>query len=157
MMLRSNPTEGDFLEVCLNATSEYRQQYEMLAGEEFDPARLARIYPNIPGPQWAIEEDGRTIAVGGFIEEDPGVYRDFLFSTPEAWAPGTWRGVTRLIRQEMDQMLRTCAHKLECVTLASRTKIIRWYKLLGLTLEGPLHEGDVGRDSVLIFSRVRNS
>jgi hypothetical protein len=55
----------------------------------------------------------------------------------------------------MDFMLRETAHRLQCVSLASRIHAHRWYRPLGLRLEGTLAGYGVNGEDALMYSRLR--
>jgi len=94
------------------------------------------------------------ILVAGFSELRPGVYQDWALTTPEAWTTH-WRSVTKMARRVMDEMLRRGAHRLQCVSLASRIHAHRWYRPLGLELEGTLRSYGANGEDALMFSRLR--
>lgn len=149
-----SPTVIDFLTVCHRLPADEIEQFEAFAGEPYDPDRVAAIYSLKGGPAWVMTADDKPIAIAGFDQVRPGVWQDWMFSTPEAWSDH-WRALTRQCRKGMDAMLRTEAHRLQCVSLATRTRAHRWYGVLGLEQEGPLRRyGAAGQDAIM-FSRVR--
>jgi hypothetical protein len=149
-----DPGLVDFLQVAHKLPEDEREQYEAFAGEPFNPERVAAAYSLRPGPRWVLVAGGEPIVVAGFDMIRPGVWQDWLFSTPEAWTVH-WRSVTKISRRVMDAMLRTSAHRLQCVSLASRIHAHRWYRPLGLELEGTLRGYGVNGEDALIFSRLR--
>jgi hypothetical protein len=151
-----DPTIADFLVVCHNLCPDEIEQYEAFAGAPYDAGRVAALFSLHEGPRWVLVADGQPIVIGGFDEIRPGVWQDWLFSTPDAWSEAHWRKTTRGCKRMMDVMLRTVAHRLQCVSLASRTRAHEWYGVLGLELEGPRRQYGAGRQDALEFSRVRS-
>lgn len=149
-----NPSVVDFLMVCTELQADEIEQFEAFTGEAFDAHRLAAAYSLRPGPAWAICADGKTIAVAGFDQIRPGVWQDWMFSTPVAWSDH-WRGLTKIARKVMDGMLQGGAHRLQCVSLASRVHAHRWYRPLGLVREGTLHGYGVNGEDAIMFARLR--
>lgn len=150
-----DPMLDDFLAVCLNLCPDEIEQYEAFTGEKYDAGRVAAIYSLHQGPHWTLHIDDVPTVVAGFDEIRPGVYQDWMFSRPEAWSPEHWRRVTRLAKRHMDVMLQTVAHRLQCVSLASRVAAHRWYGVLGLQEGPPLPQYGAGRQDAIMFHRVR--
>jgi hypothetical protein len=92
--------------------------------------------------------------VAGFDQIRPGVWQDWLLSTPAAWDK-YWRSVTKISRRVMDEMLQQGAHRLQCVSLASRIHAHRWYRPLGLEREGLLRAYGVNGEDAVMYSRLR--
>lgn len=172
-MLRmfTNPFLADFIIVAAQLPDDERAQLEAFTGEQFNVDGAAVGNFTVAGPKWVAKvaetEDefttgaSRPVAVGGFAFQRPGVWRDFMLNTPEAFDPANWFRLTRECRRIMDAMLRSGqAHRLECVVpasrLAGRPELRKWYKLLGYNEEG-LRYGYLanGQDAVS-FSRVKH-
>lgn len=152
-----DPTLADFLIVCARLCPDEIEQYEAFSGEQYRAEKVAAIYSLHQGPRWVLTADDQPIVIAGFDEIRPGVWQDWLFSVPEAWGPEHWRTVTRKCKKHMDVMLTTVAHRLQCVSLASRTKAHRWYSALGLQEGPPLPQYGAQRQDALMFHRVRIS
>jgi hypothetical protein len=152
----SNPTLADFYMVCHKLPEDEIEQAEAFTGRAFDPEAAAAAYYLRDCPKWVIAADDGPIVIGGFEMLRPGVWQDWLFSTPAAWDQH-WRSVTKMCKRAMDAMLRTDAHRLQCVSLASRIHAHRWYRPLGLQLEGTLHGYGVNGEDALMFARLRTS
>ena len=155
--LYTNPRLADFYLVCHSLCEDEREQYRAFAGEDFDPEVVAAAYHLRECPKWVLSTDAGPVVVGGFDMIRPGVWQDWLFSTPAAWSPENWRGVTRACRRVMDAMLNSQGHRLQCLSLASRTRAHRWYRPLGLQLEGTLRGYGVNGEDALMFARLRSS
>jgi hypothetical protein len=156
-MVYKNPVLTDYLQVLPNLCADEVEQYEAFTGETFDPEKVAAIYSLHQGPRWVYTADGSPIVIAGFDEIRRGVWQDWLFSVPQAWGPLHWKRVTRESKRTMTVMLQTVAHRLQCVSLASRLDAHRWYGALGLELEGRLARYGASGQDALIFSRVRPS
>lgn len=155
----SNPWMTDFIQVCAQMPQDEREQLEALTGESYDIDRAAVGNFSAPGPKWVIKDGEHPIVIGGFVPQRPGVWRDFLLTTPDAWKHGF--AVTRICRRVMDAMfISGQAHRLECIAPAarvqSRPELVKWYKVLGYNKEG-LHYGYCanGADAIS-FSRVKH-
>lgn len=144
----------EMLLVCSALPADEREQYAAFTGSEYDFEAAAARWFNVPGPKWVIQADGRPIVVAGFIEIRPGVWQDWMFSTPAAWDEH-WRSVSKFSRRVMDRMLQEHAHRLQCVSLASRHAAHRWYRVLGLEYEGTLRGYGVNGEDAMMFARLR--
>jgi hypothetical protein len=155
----NDPLLLDFLKVCYLMPEGERAQLEAFTGQKYtvDGAAVGNFTVN--GPKWVIKDAEVPLVVGGFSMERPGVWRDFLLSTPDAWSPKYWFSITRICRKIMDGMLKSgTAHRLECVVPAARlsAKLEGWYKLLGYNREGLLNGYCANGADAVIFSRVRH-
>ena len=152
----TNPTLLDFIQVCIDMPQNERENFEALTGEKYNVDGIAVGNFCVAGPKWVIKADDKPICVGGFVPQRPGVWRDFMINTPDAWEKH-WFGVSRICRRALDAMfLSKQAHRLECISLASREKALRWYKVLGYNREATLYGYcATGADAVL-FSRVQH-
>jgi hypothetical protein len=151
-----DPPLIDFLKVCSQLPADERQQYEVFSGDTFNAERLAALYSLRAGPSWVLTVEGEPICIAGFDMIRAGVWQDWMFSTPIAWSKH-WRLVTKTSRKVMGAMLQSSAHRLQCVSLASRVHAHRWYRTLGLELEGTLRGYGVNGEDALMFSRLRIS
>lgn len=155
LSIYQDPKLVDFLIVSHQMPEDERTQYEAFTGKKFDPERISSVLHQHVGPAWVITAGGEPVFIAGFDMIRPGVWQDWLLSTPSAWDTH-WRGVTRICRRAMDSMLQSGAHRLQCVSLASRIHAHRWYRPLGLTLEGTLRGYGVNGEDALMFSRTRS-
>lgn len=144
----------ELLQVCYRLPADEREQCEAFSGDAYDPAHLAATLYATPGPKWTVMAAGDPIMVAGFTNLRPGVWQDWAVTTPAAWDTH-WRPVTRLARRVMDEMLQTRAHRLQCVSLASRIHAHRWYRPLGLEPEGTLRGYGANGEDAIMFSRLR--
>lgn len=144
----------ELLRVCFKLPADEREQYEAFTGERFSAEELAARLFVSPGPKWTVMAGDEPIMVAGFNEIRDGVWQDWAVTTPEAWTLH-WRTVTKMGRRVMDEMLQSGAHRLQCVSLASRTQAHRWYRPLGLEQEGTLRGYGVNGEDAIMFSRLR--
>lgn len=152
----SNPLLLDFIKVCIKMPEDERAQLEAATGQPYDVDGAAIGNFSVTGPKWVLKVDDEPIVVGGFAMQRPGVWRDFMLTTPEAWDKH-WFGVTRICRRVMDDMLHSgMAHRLECVAHFSREKAQKWYKVLGYNFEARMYGYYANGHDALLYSRVRH-
>lgn len=166
----NDPLLLDVLKICDRMPDDERAQLEAFTGQKFDVDSAAIGNFTVPGPKWVVKEGteeefhrgvAQPLMVGGFVQQRPGVWRDFLLSTPEAWDKKHFFQMTRICRKAMDTMLYSGhAHRLECIVPAarvqSRPELVRWYKLLGYNEEGPRYGYCANGADAIGFSRVRH-
>jgi len=155
----TDPLLLDFIKVCINMPQDEREQLEAFTGEKYDIDGAAIGNYSVLGPKWVIKADDVPICIGGFVPQRPGVYRDFMLTTPQAWEKEYWFTVTRTARRAMDSMLISkTAHRLECVCPSSRLKkrpeVEKWYGLLNYHREGTLWGYCATGADAVMFSRV---
>lgn len=151
----SNPSMMDFLHVCWNLPEDEKQQMEAMSGLAFDVDGAAVGNYMSPGPKWVIKVDKEPICIGGYIPQRPGVWRDFMLNTKDAFAKHPL-ACTRTARKVMEAMFTSeQAHRLECVSLASRSRAHKWYRTLGLNREGVLKGYAANGADCIIFARVK--
>jgi hypothetical protein len=155
----TNPFLLDFVNVCSRMPQDEREQLEAFTGEPYDIDSAAVGNFTVPGPKWVIKSDDEPIVIGGFVPQRPGVWRDFMLTTPEAWQH--WFTLTRICRRVMDAMfISGQAHRLECVApaarLSSRPEIVKWYKVLGYTQEGHHYGYCANGADAISFARVKH-
>jgi hypothetical protein len=156
----TDPWLIDFLKVCANMPQDERDQLEAFTGEAYSVDGAAIGNFTVPGPKWVIKADDEPICVGGFVPVRPGVWRDFMLTTPAAWDKH-WFAVTRVCRRAMDAMFTSGqAHRLECVApavrLAKRPEIEKWYSVLQYHKEATLYGYCANGSDAVTFSRVRH-
>lgn len=144
----------DLLIICHRLPEDERDQYEAFTGRPYDSQEMALGCAVRTGPSWVLYCDEGPLCAAGFDYLRPGVWQDWMVSTPECWTKH-WRGVTKNVKRVMDAMLTTEAHRLQCVSLRSRIHAHRWYEVLGLTLDGPLPGYGAHGEDALMFSRLK--
>ena len=156
----TDPLLLDFIKVCINMPEDERKQLEAFTGQPYDIDGAAVGNFTVEGPKWVIKADDEPIVIGGFVPQRPGVWRDFMLTTPGAWEKH-WFHVTRICRRAMNAMLVSGqAHRLECICpasrLAARPQIETWYGVIGYTREATLWRYLADGSDAVIFSRVRH-
>jgi hypothetical protein len=156
----TDPWLIDFLTVCANMPQDERDQLEALTGETYSVDGAAIGNFTVLGPKWVIKSDEVPIVVGGFVPQRPGVWRDFMITTPDAWEKH-WFVITRIARRAMNAMLLSKqAHRLECIApaarLAARPQIVDWYRVLGYNREATLSGYCANGSDAVLFSRVKH-
>lgn len=159
IIVYTNPMLLDFVKVCINMPADEREQLEAFTGEPYDIDRAAVGNYSVLGPKWVVKADDEPICIGGFVPQRPGVYRDFMLTTPKAWEH--WFSVTRIARRCMDAMLLSkTAHRLECICpvsrLEKRPEVEKWYRTLAYHREGTLFGYLASGGDAAIFSRVKH-
>jgi hypothetical protein len=158
IQLYSDPLLLDFIKVCVRMPKDEREQLEAFTGLPYDVDSAAIGNFTAPGFKFVIKEapDAEPIAVGGFVPQRPGVYRDFMLNTPEAFEKH-WFGISRICRRAIDWMLMSGnAHRVECIAHHSREKAFRWYRVLGYNREATLYGYCANGADAVIFSKVRH-
>ncbi len=147
----------DFIKVCAKMPQDEREQLEAITGQPYDIDGAAVGNFSVQGPKWVLkDEEDEPLAIGGFVPMRPGVWRDFMLTTPEAWGRH-WFAVSRTCRRAMDAMLYSGqAHRLECIAHHSREKAFKWYRVLGYNREATLYGYCANGADAVIFSRVRH-
>ena len=156
VVLYRDPTLADIYLVCSNVQADQVEQFEAFTGQKYDAGVVSASYHLRPGPKWVLTERDQPIGVAGFDHIRPGVWQDWMFTTERCWDPH-WRAITKHTRRAMDAMLKTEAHRLQCVSLASRIHAHKWYRVLGLQLEGTLRGYGANGEDALMFARTRGS
>ena len=151
----------DFVMLALRMPDDERQQLEQFTGLPYDVDGCALGNYTAEGPKWVIKDDEHNLALvaGGFAPQRPGVWRDFLLTSPEAWSPKYAFSVTRICRRIMDAMfISKQAHRIECIVperrILSRPELVRWYKVLGYKQEATLQGYCADGYPAVVFSRV---
>jgi hypothetical protein len=154
----SSPIALDAIRVCIDLAPDQREHWSAMTGQSYDIDAAALGAYMQAGPKWVIHANSRPIVFGGFVPKRPGVYQDFLLSTPEAFLPECYFGVTRICRRLMDGMLKGGVHRLECYVPVPRVtpKLHKWYATLGYNKEALLHGYCASGADAFCYSRVRH-
>ncbi len=152
----TDPLLLDYIKVCIALPQDEREQLEAFTGQPYTVDGAAVGNFTAPGPKWVIKADDEPLCIGGFVLQRPGVWRDFMLTTPEAWAKH-WFSITRIARRAMDAMFSSGqAHRLECISHHSREKAFEWYRVLGYNREATLYGYCANGADAVLFSRVRH-
>jgi len=156
LTLYRSPKVCDFIEVCFNLRADEREQVQAYTGQPYDPEILAVQLAAKTGPAWMLCEDEHPIGIAGFDFIRPGVWQDWMVGTDHAWEKH-WRAMTRHTKRCMDAILKQDAHRLQCVSLASRIHAHRWYAVIGLAPEGTLKGYGANGEDFIMFARTRET
>lgn len=151
----TKPLLADYLYVCHRLPDDEKQQWVAFSdGQPFDADRMALHLASNPGPKWVlVKQSGEPLVIGGFTYLRPEVWQDWLIGTPEAWEHH-WRSISKHCRRVMDAMLKTEAHRIQCVSLASRTKAHAWYRVLGYRFEAILRKYGANGEDAVMYART---
>lgn len=154
--LYKNPSLVDFIRVCQLLPDDERQQLEAFTGEVYNAEQVAASFylRSRAGLCWVLATDSAPLAIAGYEMVRTGVWQDWLLSTPDAWTYH-WRTITKRCNEAMTAMLKTEAHRLQCVSLASRIHAHRWYRTIKLREEGTLQAYGAHGENAIMFARVR--
>ncbi len=156
IQIYNNPLLLDFLKVCHQLPQDERDQLEAFTGEKYTVDGAAVGNFTVPGPKWVLKNGDEPLCIGGFVPQRPGVWRDFMLTTPVVWEKH-WFTATRNARRAMDAMFQSGqAHRLECISHHSREKAFKWYKVLGYHREATLHGFCANGADAISFARVRH-
>lgn len=153
--VHQNPKLLDYIDVASRITDSERDQWEAFTGQAYDVDSVAIAAFTWAGPKWSLHLGDRPLAVGGFLPVSRGVWQEWMISTDECWSDANWKQATRHCRAAFDAMLKTEAHRLQCVSLASRIQVHKWYRLLGLQFEHRIHAYGADGEDALVFYRLR--
>jgi hypothetical protein len=157
----TDPLLLDFVKVCILMPQDEREQLEAFVGQPYDIDAAAVGNYMVQGPKWVIKDGDRPLVVGGFKQQRPGVWRDYMLTTPEAWEKQYWFAVTRTCRRAMDSMFASGqAHRLECIAPAARLEqrpiLKSWYKVMGYHEEGVRYGYCASGADAIAFARVQH-
>jgi hypothetical protein len=155
----NNPLLLDFVKCAILMPQDERDQVRAFSGEEFDIDGCAVGCYTQLGPKWVAKDDNEPLVVGGFVPQRPGVWRDFLLTTPNAWLPGNAFRITLGCRRVMNAMFKSGeAHRLECIVpesrISSRPELVEWYRVLGYQQEATLRAYLADGSNAVVFARV---
>lgn len=123
---------------------------------QYDPEQAVRSLAAQNGMEFAmVAANGAPIAAGGFDYLRPGVFECWAIGTPAGWQVH-WRPLTTYCRQLIDELLRTDAHRVQTVALASRTAAHEWYERgLRMQREGVLRGFFSDGQDGIMFAKTR--
>jgi len=154
IVLYNTPKVSDLLQICWELPSDEREQIEACTGRAYDADAQALSLAQRNGPSWVLCDESKPIAAAGFDIIRPGVYQDWMVNTHSAFDQH-WRTTTKHVKRVMDAMLRTSAHRLQCVSLRSRVQAHAWYRVLGYREGGLLEAYGANGEDFLMFYRLK--
>jgi hypothetical protein len=158
----SDPLLLDFVKICVLMPPDERAQIESFTGQDYNIDAVAIGNYMVQGPKWVIKDgNDNPLVVGGFSQQRPGVWRDYMLTTPQAWEAQYWLSVTRSCRRFMDYMLHSKqAHRLECIVprvrYESRPELARWYKVMKYEVEGVRYGYCADGQDAIALARVEH-
>jgi len=157
VILAQRPGLLELLKVCFDLPEDERNEYRIFAGREFDPEQVAIDTFQKAGPRWGLFPSIRPeapIVIAGFDLIRTGVWQTWMLPGPLAFTEYA-RETTIYTRRVMDAMLKSDAHRLQCICSSGRIQAHKWYSALGLTVDGPLKGFGVAGQDAIMFSRTR--
>ena len=157
----NDPFLLDYVKACIVLPQDEREQVEALTGHPYNIDSIAVGNYMAQGPKWVAKDGDEVLSVGGFVQERPGVWRDYMLTTPQAWEKAYWFQMTRICRRIGDFMFSSKqAHRLELITpvarLEKRPELKRWYTHLGYGIEGTRHGYCANGGDAVAFVRVNH-
>lgn len=158
----TDPLLLDYVKICILMPQDERDQIEAFVGQKYDIDAVAVGNFMVQGPKWVIKDgNDNPLVVGGFKQQRPGVWRDYMLTTPQAWEKRYWFTITRTCRRAMDSMFTSKkAHRLECIApaarLRNRPELAKWYKFLGYNQEGIRYGYCADGSDAVAFARVQH-
>ncbi len=134
------PMLEDFGHIARHMRPDEIDQYLALSGmDSYFPDMAARFLAATPGQVWLmVDETNLPFLVGGLIPIRKGVYEAWLAGTMEGWEKHGF-AITRFCRKQVDDLLKTEAHRVHVVSLAGRNHAHEWYERgIGMKREGVL-------------------
>lgn len=136
----SVPLVQDFAYLAARMRPDEIEQYCAFTGaDSYSPNAAATSYVMSAGLAYAlVGRDGLPVAVGWFEQLRPGVWSTTGIGTMGGWAKH-WRAITKESRRRMQALFDNGAHRIQIISLASRTAAHGWYERgLGMQCEGVL-------------------
>jgi hypothetical protein len=155
----TNPLLIDYVSILLNITPDERDQVVEYSGEEWDVDRVAIAHYQQLGPKWVAKRGDRAYCVGGFTMQTRGVWREWAMFDKEVWTDRQlWVPITRYCRRVCDDMIRLGhAHRIECLSHASRSKAHAWCGIIGFHKEATLYGAAASGADMILFARVNKA
>lgn len=152
------PTVLDLGVLALDMREDERRQWCAITGAaEYDADLAAQNFISAPGVKFCLlDDDGRPVAAGGYIDKGFGVWQSWMVGTDVGWEKH-WRTITKEVRKVMQAMFDGGARRLETEAMEDRRAAHVWYvRSLGMRREG-VHLGKYADGSTAVsFGRVRN-
>jgi hypothetical protein len=137
----NDPLLLDYLKACILMPQDEREHVEAMTGHPYDVDSIAVGNFMVQGPKWVAKDGDAVLSVGGFALERPGVWRDYMLTTPQAWEKKYAYQMTRLCRRAADFMFSSHqANRLELIAplkrVEQRPELMTWYQHLRYEVEG---------------------
>lgn len=150
------PVCGDWVQLARTMRPDEIAQFEAMTGRDYNADQAAGAFIAAPGIKYAlIGADSAAFAAGCFEHVRPGVIETWGVGTLPAWSQH-WRAITKVCRRQIDSFLANGAHRVQIVSLASRTAAHAWYERgLGLQREGTLRRYFPDGSDAVMHAKVR--
>lgn len=141
--------------LCAHALPDEVAEYEAAHGMLWDADVVAAALFNRRGEKYLlVTDDGVPVVAGGFEPLCPGVFAGWMVGSPEGWGAFGWR-ITLGVRRLVESLFAGGAHRLEVMTLASRTDTCRWYmKALRMRFEGAHRGRGAQGETMVTYART---
>ena len=122
------PKMLDYISIAHGMRDDEKEQFAAMSGlSEYDPDVVARCLYMQRGPSWAAaNEEGRVVLISGYEDHGPGTAELWLAAPATTWDTN-WVDLTRIGRKMISFILDT-HHRVQILSLASRTKAHDWYE-----------------------------
>jgi hypothetical protein len=150
-------TYRETLAIAAALPEDEQAVYAALVGCAYDAESAARHCFRTTGPKWCMLDnaDKPIVACGGILQR-PHVYQTWFLATHAAWTEHG-AAVTNLSAELIRVMLADGgAHRIETVTLASRSKARRWYDRIGLRYESTMPGYGARGQTFVTYAATRN-
>lgn len=147
---------SDLAYLCRVCREDEKAQWRADTGRAvYDPDAAARTLARMDGPSWAlVGADGLPMIAAGLHALRPGVMQGWAVGTQAAW-DAHWHALTRLGRALLADALSQGIHRIEVVSLASRTHTHVWYQRgLGLAKEATMRRYFTDGSDAVLHARV---
>lgn len=116
---------------------EKEQMCAVMGFAKYDPDAAARVLISMRGMTYCVlDKTGSPVLAAGLEELRPKVYAAWMAGTDEAWAKH-WRLITKTTIRETQALLNAgAAHRIEILSLPTRTATHKWYEACGFRFEG---------------------
>lgn len=148
----------DLLVVAKALPSDEKEQIIAFGGNPSPEAIAVSLFGSTP-LIWTIREieSGEPLAVGGWIQTGPVIFRSFFLANERIWEEHGAE-VTKLVAETIDETKEQFDYaRFETYCLASRNrKVPEWYEKLGLTYDATLRGFGVNGEDALLYSTVKS-
>lgn len=153
---RRGTTLVDILVVAQALDEDEIRQIEAFSGNKPNPESLALSIMNTNGIRFTFvdKETGEPLAVGGYVQTGPVIFRSFFLANPRVWEE-FGREMTDLARESVTEIKEALGNpRLETYALADRKKAHQWYEKIGLEYDATLKGFGVNGESAVLYSTV---
>lgn len=125
-----------------------------------DPERIAMTIMQSATWKWSlvVEETGEPLAVGGYVQTGPTIYRSFFLANPRLWDE-FGADATEIVADTLGKIKEQFENvRLETYCLSTRRREVpEWYEKIGLTYDCTLQGFGVNGEDALLYSTVKKA